>query len=62
MPENHVEEVAAASAAYLYNALPSLVRLPPPELYRRLESYFVACLIAYRDTRTGWAIPDPSDN
>jgi hypothetical protein len=55
------DDVAAASAAYLFNVLPSIVALPPPEAFERLKGHFEAALAAYADGTDGW-IPEPSDN
>ncbi len=58
----HAEDVAAASAAYLYNALPAILQLSPPEAFERLTRLFRANIDAYRDCRVGWVPPDPSNN
>jgi hypothetical protein len=55
------EDVCAASAAYLFNVLPELVKLPAPEQFKRLAAHFEAALLAYRDGMSGW-IPEPSPN
>ena len=58
-----LEDVAAASAAYLYNMLPRLVELPAKEVYRQLAAHFEAALCAYRDSLNNWTIPaEPSRN
>lgn len=58
------EEVAAASAAYVYNCLPSIMMEEPREAFRRLAVHFEAALRAYDDGRRGWT-PfglEPSEN
>lgn len=56
-----IEDVCAASAAYLFYLLPDLVKLPAPEAYKRLAAHFEAALLAYRDGLAGW-VPEPSVN
>ena len=56
------DDVAAASAAFLFNLLPAIAALPAPEAFERLAGHFRANLTAYRDARAGWAAADPSDN
>ena len=61
-PGDHAGDVAAASAAYLFNLLPAIAALPASEAFWRLETHFLAAIAAYRDARAGWACPDPSAN
>ena len=55
------DDVAAASAAYLFNVLPEILKLPASERYARLAVHFEACLCAYKDGLAGW-VPEPSKN
>ncbi|QJW94195.1 hypothetical protein [Frigoriglobus tundricola] len=55
------DDVCAASAAYLFNLLPDLVKLPAPEQFQRLAAHFEAALLAYHDGINGW-LPEPSQN
>lgn len=54
---NLIEDVTAASAAYLVNVLPEIAKLPASEQYKRLEAHFLACLMAYRECLKDWLIP-----
>jgi hypothetical protein len=59
---NLAEDVCAASAAYVVDVLPELMKLPPAEQFARLAAYFEAALMAYRDGLAGWIAPEPSKN
>ena len=50
-------DVAAASAAYLFDILPSILALPPPEAYERIKAVFAAASQAYEDGKDGWFEP-----
>jgi hypothetical protein len=56
-----IEDVSAASAAYLWNILPEITTLPDSEGFERLRDIFRTAFIAYFDAREEW-IPEPSDN
>jgi hypothetical protein len=57
------DDVAAASAALLFNLLPEIVKLPAPEAYARLQSHIHAALLAYAESLEGWGFPpEPSVN
>jgi hypothetical protein len=58
----HREDVAAASAALLYNLLPEILRLAPGEQYRRLVDHLLGCLAAYDDVPDEFHLPEPSRN
>ncbi len=59
----HKEDVAAASAAVLFNVLPELMKLPAPERYARLVGHQLGCLAAYDDLREAThPLPHPSLN
>jgi hypothetical protein len=61
MPEQLIEDVCAASAAYLFNVLPEIAKLPAKEQFERLAVHFEAALLAYKDGMRGWnEIPEPS--
>lgn len=60
-PERLVEEVCAASAAYLFNLMPELVKLPATEQFKRLVAHFEAALLAFHDNLPPW-VPEPSQN
>ncbi len=63
MNDSHLaEDVCAASAAYLFNLLPELVKLPATEQFERLAAHFEAAITAYVDGLAGWIIPEPSKN
>ena len=63
MNQNHAEDVAAASAALLWNILPDIVKLPACEGYARLQEHLEACIFAYRESLSGFGLPpEPSDN
>ena len=61
-PGDPARDVAAASAACLFNLLPAIAALPACDGYRRLEGHFRACLEAYRDRPAMRTVPDPSAN
>jgi hypothetical protein len=56
-----IEDVCAASAAYLVNVMPALAGLETCELFKRLVTHFEAALRAYRDGLRS-NIPEPSEN
>ena len=57
------EDLAAASAAYTYNVLPEIAKLPPPEGFRRLYDLVNAALQAYADSQRAWGLgTEPSKN
>jgi hypothetical protein len=56
-----IEDVCAASAAYLFNVLPEIAMLSAHEQFQRLAAHFEAALMAYRDGLAGW-ISEPSVN
>lgn len=57
-----IEDVAAASAAYLFNVLPEITKLPATEQYERLKLHFSTAFLAYQDAQAGWVWPEPSLN
>ena len=59
MNDNTLADVAAASAAYLYNCLPEILKLTPSEQYARLQRHFEAALAAFVAFRQEFV---PSDN
>ncbi|HEV3439905.1 MAG TPA: hypothetical protein VG122_21235 [Gemmata sp.] len=61
--ETHAEDVAAASAAYAWNLVEDIARLPPPEGFKRLYDLFHTALLAYAECQNGWGRgPPPSDS
>jgi hypothetical protein len=57
--DNTLADVTAASAAYLYNCLPEILKLTPSEQYERLRLHFEAALAAFVAFRQEFV---PSDN
>jgi hypothetical protein len=57
--DNTLADVAAASAAYLYNCLPEILKLTPSEQYERLRVHIETALIAFVAFRQELT---PSDN
>ncbi len=57
-----VDDVAAASAAHLYNVLPEIAKLSPPEQYRRLKAHFETALLAYANAVDGRRAAEPGRN
>ena len=57
-----VEDVSAATAAYVWNALPDIAALPAPEGFRRLKEIVETAFAAYADATGGWGVPPPSRN
>jgi hypothetical protein len=59
------EDVAAASAAYLFLALPELLQLPASELHARLTEQFqtaiCACFEFAHDTDVAIKLPMPAE-
>jgi hypothetical protein len=61
--ETHAEDVSAALAAYTWNLLAGISKLPPPEGFERLYDLFYTALQAYADCQIGWGVlPEPSKN
>jgi hypothetical protein len=61
--ETHAEDVAAASAAFAWNLVGDIARLPPTEGFQRLYDLFHTALLAYVECHNGWRPgPEPSDN
>ncbi len=56
-----IEDVSASSAAYLWNTLPEIAKLPCAEGFERLYDIFHTAFTAYFDGLEGW-LPSPSDN
>lgn len=57
------EDVAAASAACLFNTLPEIMKLSAPEAYARLQEHIHTAILAYADGLINWGFPpEPSDN
>jgi hypothetical protein len=56
-----IEDVSASSAAYTWNALPEIAKLPCPEGFERLYEIFRTAFMAYFDGLEGW-ISEPSNN
>jgi hypothetical protein len=56
-----MEDVCGSSAAYTWNVLPEIAKLPCAEGFERLFDIFRTAFIAYSDGLEGW-VPDPSDN
>jgi hypothetical protein len=59
-----IKDTSAASAAYLFNLLPELMRATDDERYERLACHFEANIAAFIHGCRGWeaAIPEPSSN
>jgi len=57
-----IEDVSAASAAYLWNILPEIAKLPSAEGFERLCEHFRTAFIAYFDGREGWELLRFSEN
>lgn len=61
--EEHAEDVAAASAAYAWNLIADIAKLPPPEGFKRLYDLFHTALVAFVECQSGWGLgPEPSVN
>jgi hypothetical protein len=58
MNDNTLADVTAASAAYLYNCLPEILKLTPSEQYERLRLHFEAALAAYVAYRQEFVLSD----
>jgi hypothetical protein len=56
-----IEDVSASSAAYVWNVLPEIAKLPCVEGFERLNEIFRTAFIAYFDGLDGW-LPEPSEN
>ena len=61
MDPDLIDDVAQASAAYLVNTLPDILKLPATQRYERLVSHFEAAIAAYRHGHAA-RIPEPSNN
>ena len=59
---DHINDVAASSAAYLYNLLPELMKLSDQERFARLELHFRANIQAFLDCALPLRLPEPSAN
>jgi hypothetical protein len=61
--EADAADVAAASAAFAWNLVAEIARLPPPEGFKRLYELFYTALLAYAECRSGWGRGlEPSEN
>jgi hypothetical protein len=61
--ETHAEDICAASAAFAWNVVTEIARLPPPEGFERLYDLFHTALLAYAECQNGWGLgPEPSEN
>ncbi len=56
------EDVAAASAAYLVNVLPEIIKLPASQMFERLKTHFSTAFLAYSEGLENWGFPEPSEN
>jgi hypothetical protein len=56
-----MEDISASSAAYTWNVLPEIAKLPCVEGFERLYDIFLTAFLAYFDGQEGWT-PEPSDN
>ncbi len=54
------ENIAGATAATIWNALPSIAKLPCAEAFDRIEQYVLDAIRVYREMRA--ARPEPSNN
>lgn len=61
MDRQLMNDVAAASAAYLLPELPKLARMPQKQAFEKLTLFLEATLMAYREGEGGW-MPEPSQN
>jgi hypothetical protein len=59
--EQRAETVAAASAALLYNVLPSILRNEASEVYQRLLCHIRTAILAFCDDHE-FRLPEPSEN
>jgi hypothetical protein len=57
-----IEDVSAASAAYLWIILPEIAKLPSADAFERLCEHFRTAVLAYLDGREGWVLPKISEN
>lgn len=67
MPSNReqaADDVAAASAAYLWNVLPSIAELPDTDGFARLKMHFLTAIQVYQGEVDGEtpASAEPSPN
>jgi hypothetical protein len=51
------EDVAAASAAYLWDVWPEIAKAPPEEAIRRLALHFGTAIRAYLEGLENWGFP-----
>ena len=57
------DDVAAASAACLFNTLAEILKLSAPDAYARLQAHIHTAILAYADSRNNWGFPpEASDN
>jgi hypothetical protein len=61
--EQHADDVASGSAAFLFDLLPAIITLPSAEAFAHLREHFHTALVAYFATleNQGWP-PEPSEN
>jgi hypothetical protein len=58
-----IEDVSAASAAYVFNVAREILKRDAPDAFRRWYDLFYGAITAYRDARGGWlGDAKPSDN
>jgi hypothetical protein len=63
LPPQLTEKVCAAKAAYLWNILPELIKLPCVEGYERLRAHLEGMLAACHEAMVNWGLPpEPSEN
>ena len=56
------EDVAAASAAYLWDVLPEIMATAPEEAVRRLALHVETAIRAYLDGREKWGFRPPNEH
>ncbi len=61
MNHQHAYDVAAVSAAYVYNILPAIAALPAAEAYLRLHDLFFNAILAYAEPGN-FKHMEPSEN
>lgn len=57
-----IDDICAASAAYMLNMLPQYRALNESELFERLKAHFEAAITAFIHGAAGWNVPEPSTN
>ncbi len=61
--ETHAEDVAASSAAYAWNLLEEISKLPPSEGFKRLYDLFHTAIQAYTECLHNWRLAqEPNRN